>query len=132
MIGWFERHNGISWAITFIIAATMFYMSSREFYGVPGPPGLLAIVYHLAAYFFLTAFLMISVVRGKYKRFVLPSALAVLIFGVTDEIHQLFVPGRACSIFDVGIDTMGIFFAFAIYMIMIEYRNWNGKITRQK
>ena len=29
------------------------------------------------------------------------------LYSVSDEIHQYFVPGRACRIFDVGVDTLG-------------------------
>jgi VanZ family protein len=122
MIKWFERHSRISWGVTFIIAATMFYLSSRTFDGVPGPPGFLGYIYHFSSYFFLGAFLMLSVVKGKYQKLALPCALAGIIFGVTDEIHQLFVPGRACDIHDLGLDSLGIGFAFLVYLITLEYR----------
>lgn len=29
------------------------------------------------------------------------------LYSISDEIHQYFVPGRACRIFDVGVDTLG-------------------------
>jgi VanZ family protein len=38
------------------------------------------------------------------------AALAVVlaaIYGVTDEYHQSFVPGRGADVLDVGIDTLG-------------------------
>lgn len=127
MIRWFEKRNKISWAITLVIAATMFYISSRNFYGVPGQPGLLAIIYHMTAYFFLALSLMIAAVRGKYRRFVLPSALATLIYGISDEIHQLFVLGRYFSVGDIFLDFVGISFAFLVYVILLEYRNGTRK-----
>jgi VanZ family protein len=40
-------------------------------------------------------------------------ALAVL-YAVTDEIHQAFVPGRNASVLDVGIDAAGALVAVAI------------------
>ena len=43
------------------------------------------------------------------------ASLAILIsalYAVTDEVHQYFVPGRACRIFDIAIDTLGASFAY--------------------
>ena len=124
MIRWLEKHNKISWTITFMIAVIMFYVSSWE--NVPSviPTfSLNACLYHLLSYFFLGAFLLISVVKGKFLYLSLPAALSAVIYGVTDEIHQLFVPGRSCSIGDLGLDSLGIGFAFVIYLIILESRN---------
>ncbi len=44
-------------------------------------------------------------------------ALAVLIsflYAISDEVHQHFVPGRACRAFDVLIDTAGAFVGYTI------------------
>ncbi len=40
------------------------------------------------------------------KYFIFPIALCML-YAVTDEVHQYFVPGRACRLLDVFIDTCG-------------------------
>jgi VanZ family protein len=32
-----------------------------------------------------------------------------LVYGLSDEFHQLYVPGRSCSGFDLIIDTAGSF-----------------------
>ena len=37
------------------------------------------------------------------------SFIFALFYAFSDEIHQLFVRGRHCSLIDVGIDTIGIF-----------------------
>ena len=29
------------------------------------------------------------------------------LYGITDELHQLFVPGREASVIDVAVDTLG-------------------------
>ncbi|MCR5812258.1 MAG: VanZ family protein [Lachnospiraceae bacterium] len=36
------------------------------------------------------------------------SWLTGTIYAVTDEIHQLFVPGRSCELRDIGIDSCGV------------------------
>ncbi len=41
------------------------------------------------------------------KSMVISIALAVL-YAISDEFHQYFVPGRAAKILDVGIDSLGI------------------------
>jgi VanZ family protein len=132
MLRWFEKNSKVSWAITFLIAAGMFYVSSWK--GVPsGIPtfSLNAYLYHLVAYFFLGAFLMVSVVKGKYKHLAIPAAFSAIIYGITDEIHQLFVPGRSCTIRDVGLDSLGIGYALVIYLIVLEVRK-NKKVIQQK
>lgn len=42
------------------------------------------------------------------KKQVIFSILITTIYAITDEIHQLFVPGRSGKITDVGIDVIGI------------------------
>ena len=46
----------------------------------------------------------------------LPVAFSAL-YAVSDEIHQYFVPGRACRLLDVGIDTCGAIFGVAVFSL---------------
>ena len=39
-------------------------------------------------------------------------------FVITDEVHQLFVPGRTGRLLDVGIDTLGIITGILIFLII--------------
>ncbi len=41
-------------------------------------------------------------------------------YAVTDEIHQIFVPGRSGNLIDVVIDALGAFLALLIFMIVIR------------
>ena len=36
-----------------------------------------------------------------------PAVICSVVYSVSDEIHQYFVPGRACRLFDVGVDVCG-------------------------
>lgn len=128
MISWFEKHNKLSWSITFLIAVAIFYISSLSFGNVGKSLGLLPIIYHLTAFFFLGAFLLLSCVEGKFRYLIAPVLIAALIYGITDEVHQLFVPGRNFAVFDIIIDSVGILFAFLIYGVSLEYR----KIIQRK
>jgi len=121
MISWFERHNRICWIVVVIIAGIIFYISSLTF--EPGTGGeIKAIFYHLFAFFFLAAFLLMALVRGGNRRFVSIAVVGAILYGITDELHQFFVPGRQLSLGDVFIDTVGITFATIIYFISLEYR----------
>ena len=39
-------------------------------------------------------------------------------YAITDEIHQVFVPGRSGNIIDVGIDTLGVITGVLIYFVL--------------
>lgn len=45
--------------------------------------------------------------RKRHRLAFLPPLSACVLYAVSDEIHQYFVPDRACRIFDVGVDTLG-------------------------
>ena len=124
MIWWFEKRNKLSWIITFLIAIAIFYISSLSFQ--PSPRGDIyskLTLYHFFAFFFLALFLEISLLKGKRIYFLL--FLAVLIsamYGITDELHQLFVPGRFCSVSNFLTNLSGIIIASLSYSVTLEYR----------
>ncbi len=124
VVVWFERHSKISWVITVFGAIAIFYISTITF--GPGTPktNLLSIFYHFFAFFFFALFLQISSLKGqrRYSLFVIAFSLAVL-YGISDELHQYFVPGRSCNLFDVRTDTLGIMLASMIYLVRIELKN---------
>lgn len=70
-------------------------------------------VFRKFAHFFIFAALMFFVYHALFRTrrrrrlsAALPFALCVL-YAVSDEVHQLFVPERACRLFDVGVDALG-------------------------
>lgn len=42
-------------------------------------------------------------------------------YAITDELHQLFVPGRACQIKDVIIDSTGAGFGVLMTILIVEF-----------
>lgn len=54
------------------------------------------------------------------KKKFLFSCLAGFIYSVTDETHQIFIPGRAGMITDVVIDTIGVVLGVALVWVVIE------------
>ena len=70
-------------------------------------------VFRKFAHFFIFAALMFLVYHATFRTRRthrlspwLPFLICVL-YAVTDEVHQYFVPERACRIFDVGVDALG-------------------------
>jgi VanZ family protein len=52
-------------------------------------------------------------IKNKSKLFNY-SLLFCVLYSISDEIHQIFVPGRACRIFDILVDSIGILFGVLI------------------
>lgn len=123
MIAWFEKHNKISWTITIIIAVIIFYMSALTF-----PPGskagtdINAVIYHISIFFLFALFLSISLSKGKSWNLIPMAIILAIFYAMSDEFHQMFVPGRHASINDLLLDSLGILIASTIYIITLKYR----------
>ena len=61
---------------------------------------------------------------GMYKFKCAKAILLAQVFGtlyaITDEIHQYFVPGRACQLRDVLIDSLGVAVGILVVLIIKE------------
>ena len=76
---------------------------------------------HMTEYFILA--ILVYLLLIEYYKIDIYLYLTIILFGIfyatTDEIHQIFVPGRAGMLFDVFIDTCGTFIGttlcFTIY-----------------
>lgn len=126
MIFWFEKHNKLSWVITILIAIVIFYISSLSFKGAPlGGFGWKTIIYHFYAFFFLSAFLLISLIKGKpKKKKIIPIAIIIaILYGILDEIHQVFVSGRTFSILDILTNSAGILLVGYLYLMILLGKN---------
>ena len=80
--------------------------------------------------FALLGFLTALAVKNFEKKKFIPAAFAIsAAYAATDELHQLFVEGRACRFFDFGVDCSGALtgIAFAALMIYLFSRLRGGK-----
>ncbi len=59
------------------------------------------------------------------KKIILITVLICFLYAVSDEIHQYFVPGRACRMLDVIIDTSGSAFFCFVYFIVSKIKMIN-------
>lgn len=64
--------------------------------------------------------------RKKYIFMI--SWVMTILYAMTDEYHQLFVPGRSGKIMDVGIDATGALIFLAILAFSFRFKKRRGKI----
>ena len=77
---------------------------------------------HFTLYFILGFIASGLFVTIKNRGMLLKSAVSwgvCVLYAVSDEIHQYFVPGRACAAFDVFIDSLGAGLAVALFAVAI-------------
>lgn len=84
---------------------------------------------HFSIYTLLGActFVAFWIIRKKKLRFLAAWGASVL-YAVSDEIHQRFVPGRSCELKDVLIDSCGALLGAVICLLVIvfiEHRKHN-------
>ncbi len=102
------------WVAVIAVVAWMgliFGLSARS--TVPIPPGfsahLTSIAGHFSVYLVLAVLLywaLTFVMQAGTSRYLTAWGLAVL-YGVSDEWHQSFVPGRTPDVFDIATDAVG-------------------------
>lgn len=108
----------LAWSLAAAYAAIIFILSSFPY--APPQPGVLVSVsatYKHVLEYSIFGFLLLACFRshGKTQRLALLFAIiAAGIYGLTDELHQLFVPGRTASLYDAAADLIGAFFGALI------------------
>lgn len=90
--------------------------------------GLSDKIEHFGAYLVLSFLLNMAFrFQKKIKLFSerpnLYSFLFVFIYGIFDEIHQAFIPGRYCDLFDLIADTIGAILGLIIILFLSKLEN---------
>lgn len=84
------------------------------------PDGTLRTIAH-GCEFAALGFLMLNAFRAFRKDFkAVLSILFSFLYAVTDELHQLFVPGRAFQLIDLAVDLTGIIVGTAIFIVLLK------------
>lgn len=122
IFSFFEEENKLTWFIVLVGAILIFWVSSCIFGTAGFKIHLIPIIYHITSFFFFSTFLLIAISKGKNNELLASGVILALIYAISDEIHQYFVPGRACSLFDLGLDSIGICLATMIYLIILISR----------
>ena len=89
------------------------------------------------AHFCEFAALGFSVAGSSYFYFNKTGLLMPLLFSVayaiSDEIHQIFVPDRACRLFDVFVDSCGCLFGIVmLYFFVLIFNKFSKNIIKRR
>jgi len=73
---------------------------------------------HFSAYFILGIFVTFTLIKNGFKKkaFYI-SFLFCLLFAISDEVHQLYVPGRGGMLKDVILDSLGSLTGIMLYFL---------------
>ena len=82
---------------------------------------------HAGAFFGLTILVYRSLGAGTTdislrRRFFTTTSLITVGYGVFDELHQFFVPGRRPDVVDLLADALGVGLAIAVTAVFLAYR----------
>ena len=78
---------------------------------------------HLVLFALLGVFVYNSIDLPKGRKRFLIALIICIIYAVSDEIHQYFIPGRACRMTDVMIDAVGSILAILMRNAECGVRN---------
>ena len=98
-----------NWGPAVIWMAATFAVSHQSRVEIPfGAPDYIG---HGVSYAVLGGLLMRALaggtLRGMRTGLILPAVLIAAVYGVSDEFHQSFIPGRMASVSDIVADTIG-------------------------
>lgn len=134
----------LSWLLVVVIAAVIFFMSSRNANELNHETGIVSAIktwlmqqtnmlfghsVDVSPIGHFTEFCLLGAALANALRWHLPlqkSAGAAIIlgslYGVTDEIHQIFVPGRSCDPADWLVDTIATMVGVLIISLCVRQR----------
>jgi VanZ family protein len=138
-----------TWGLVVICMGIIFYFSSRtatessqqsnyilEFITkIFGDNGFTDFIVRKSAHFLeftgLALLVNIAMLTSCTKVQPLLSIAITSLYAVSDEIHQIFVEGRACRLMDWGIDTAGAILGTIVFLIVFQFAII-PKITKNK
>ena len=95
-------------------------------FGVSAPADLLTFLVrkaaHISAYFVLGILIysLLKEYRLHIKHLIIASIALAMLYACTDELHQMFVPGRSGEVRDVLIDTAGAAAGVGTYAAVVH------------
>jgi VanZ family protein len=108
----------VLWIPVAVYMAAIFYASSLSV--IPGPVGywFSDTLLHMACYGGLALVTLRALARGKWTGVtvgvVIAAWLVATLYGVTDEFHQMYVPGRTPELRDLVNDAVGALAAVGV------------------
>lgn len=71
-------------------------------------------------------------VAKESSKMILLAVITAALYSTSDEIHQIFVPGRSCEFRDICIDTIGALLGASIYYLIYKKRANKVEKTQEK
>ncbi len=110
------------------VALAIFILSS--FSKIPAPPLgfemqdklLHFIAYSVVGYLFARAFFFQNRYPAAREHFVAVAIIAGVLYGLSDEVHQYFVPGSYMELGDFIADALGVIFSVFLFKLRIGKR----------
>lgn len=114
------------WLPAILVAGIIFALSSQSGATVSSN-GDVDYLAHETAHFVIFSILCLAFYRATKSVFF--SMILTILYGVSDELHQQFVPGRNGNLIDIAVDTFAAFFVGGIlwkYYAKIpkKLKNW--------
>lgn len=96
------------WLPVLVWAGMIFYLSSIPLIGPPVGIRVSDKLLHTLEYFPLSFLLLRAFYNSRFRKAAYWFAvLLTILYSCSDELHQLFVPGRVCDIVDLLFDGLG-------------------------
>lgn len=113
-----EKNRALSWTLTIATGIFIYYVSSLEFgTGTGDSSSINSLLYHLIIFFVFAFFLTSSLNFRRSSVRIFLGLFIAIIYGYLDEVHQIFVPNRSYSYFDMLLDAVGSILAISVYAI---------------
>lgn len=118
--------NDLSTEVTEIIIKTVEKVSPNSEFDLHKFNNIVRKYAHFFLYFVL-GFLVLNAtnktIKVSYKKYILISIIICIVYAISDEFHQMFVPGRGPQVRDVFIDSCGAIFGIAIYIFLKKIKS---------
>jgi VanZ family protein len=105
------------------LMALIFYLSAQESVG-PELPAFTRVIAHFSEYAILAALWAWALAPMLGHRAIPAAAAICVLYSISDEIHQRYVPGRDSDVFDVLVDCLGI--ATSLLLIRARFERTRG------
>ena len=118
------------WLPVILYIILIFYLSSVQFpiLTISSKTGIklneiTPYIYHVSEFGLLSYLLWRALKNSNFKNPQLYTVIFCIIYAVSDEIHQYFVPSRVFSIMDMAFNTLGILSVQSIISIKHWYKS---------
>ena len=112
------------WLWPFLLAATIFLASSRSQVAAPEVPGIDKIAHFFVYGLLGTLIARVPAVAGWRGLGLAWAVVICSLYGISDEFHQSFTPGRSVEFADWAMDTSGAALAVFVYAYWQAYRRF--------